>query len=92
MKVLLSQLRPAKPKTKSKSTVSAKTDSMNRSVKMECDLRGMALDEALMELDRYLDLAIMSGLHEVSIIHGKGTGTLRTGIQRHLKGLRLVNS
>ncbi len=92
MKVLLSQLRPAKPKTKSKSTVSAKTDSMNRSVKMECDLRGMALDEALMELDRYLDLAIMSGLHEVSIIHGKGTGTLRTGIQRHLKGLRQVNS
>ena len=92
MKVLLSQLRPAKPNTKSKSTVSAKTDSMNRSVKMECDLRGMALDEALMELDRYLDLAIMSGLHEVSIIHGKGTGTLRTGIQRHLKGLRQVNS
>lgn len=92
MKVPLSQLRPAKPKTKSKSTVSAKTDSMNRSVKMECDLRGMALDEALMELDRYLDLAIMSGLHEVSIIHGKGTGTLRTGIQRHLKGLRQVNS
>ena len=92
MKVPLSQLRPAKPKTKSKSTVSTKTDSMNRSVKMECDLRGMALDEALMELDRYLDLAIMSGLHEVSIIHGKGTGTLRTGIQRHLKGLRQVNS
>lgn len=92
MKVLLSQLRPAKPKPKSKSTVSAKTDGMNRSVKMECDLRGMALDEALMELDRYLDLAIMSGLHEVSIIHGKGTGTLRTGIQRHLKGLRQVNS
>lgn len=92
MKVMLSQLRPAKTQGKNKTTVSSKTNNKNRSVKMESDLRGMALDEALMELDRYLDMALMSGLHEVSIIHGKGTGTLRMGIHRHLKGLRQVKS
>ena len=92
MKVQLNQLRPAKSRSAVKSTVSAKSDSKGRSVKMECDLRGMSLDEALMELDRYLDMALLSGLHEVSIIHGKGTGTLRTGIHRHLKGLRQVKS
>ena len=59
---------------------------------MECDLRGMALDEALLELDRYLDMAVMSGLHEVSISHGKGTGTLRSGIQTHLKQTPQVKS
>ena len=38
-----------------------------------------------MELDQYLDGAVMSGLPTVTIIHGKGTGALRTGIHQHLK-------
>lgn len=92
MKVQLNQLKLTTVLPKKKTTVSTKTDSKNKSVKMECDLRGLALDEALMELDRYLDMAVMSGLHEVSIIHGKGTGTLRTGIQRHLKDTKQVKS
>lgn len=92
MKVLLSQLKLSKPEKKSKTTVSAKTDSAGRSVKMECDLRGLALDEALMELDRYLDMVVMSGLHEVSIIHGKGSGILRSGIHKHLKNTKIVKS
>lgn len=52
---------------------------------LECDVRGLSLDEAIFEVERYLDSVVMAGLHEVSIIHGKGTGTLRSGIQRHLK-------
>ena len=52
---------------------------------MEIDVRGRAIDEALPEIDRYLDEAMLAGLHEVNIIHGKGTGVLRTGVQRHLK-------
>lgn len=54
-------------------------------VKPEVDLRGMLLEEALLEADKYLDEASMAGLNTVSIIHGKGTGVLRTGIQNMLK-------
>ncbi len=55
------------------------------SVKTEVDLRGMLLEEALLEADKFLDESSMAGLHSVSIIHGKGTGTLRSGIQQMLR-------
>ena len=54
-------------------------------MKSEVDLRGMLLEEALMEADKFLDESSMAGLNTVSIIHGKGTGTLRTGIQNMLR-------
>ena len=54
-------------------------------VPMEVDVRGMTLDEAIAAVDIYLADATLAGLNEVSIIHGKGTGVLRTGIQRHLR-------
>jgi len=54
-------------------------------VKSEVDLRGMLLEEALLETDKFLDEASMAGLTSVSIIHGKGTGTLRAGIQQMLR-------
>ena len=41
--------------------------------------------EAMAEVDQYLDEAVLAGLNEVTIVHGKGTGILRDGIQRHLK-------
>ena len=65
------------------------------SVKSEVDLRGMTLEEAEMETDKFLDECAMAGLKTVSIIHGKGTGTLRSGIQNmlrrhpHVKSFRL---
>ncbi len=71
--------------------------SRDDSVKMELDLRGENLEEAIMEVDRFLDEAFLSGLGQVSIIHGKGTGVLRTGIQQylrrhgHVKSFRLGN-
>ena len=91
----LSQLRlirqaPAKEKT----TVKAKTGMMTRTVKSECDVRGMNLEEALDAVSLYLDEAVLAGLNEVYIIHGKGTGILRAGIQqdlrknKHVKGFR----
>lgn len=54
-------------------------------VKTEVDLRGMLLEEALLEADKFLDNASMAGLNMVSIIHGKGTGTLRSGITQMLR-------
>ena len=92
LKAHLSQLRIVEPAKEKKSTVLAKTGAATRSVPLELDVRGMAQDEALPEVDRYLDEATLAGLHEVSIIHGKGTGVLRTGIQRHLKGHMDVKS
>ena len=68
------------------------SQSQSRTVRMECDVRGMALDEALMEVEQYLDEAVMAGMNEVSIVHGKGTGILRQGIQRHLKTYPHVKS
>ena len=52
---------------------------------MELDLRGMASDEGIMETDRFLDRCVLSGLNNVTIIHGKGTGVLRKAIREHLK-------
>jgi DNA mismatch repair protein MutS2 len=49
------------------------------------DVRGRMVDEALMEVDRYLDDAVLNGRQEVQIINGKGTGALRKGIQDYLR-------
>lgn len=85
MKVHLSQLRLVEPEKPKKSRVINKTSASRPSVPMEVDVRGMTLDEAIGQVDIYLADATLAGLNEVSIIHGKGTGVLRTGIQRHLK-------
>ena len=89
----LSQLRlikeaPAKEKT----TVKAKTGMLTRTVKSECDVRGMNLEEALDAVSLYLDEAVLAGLNEVYVIHGKGTGILRAGIQQDLRKNKHVKS
>ena len=53
--------------------------------KMDIDIRGMTVDEGILEIDKYLDDISLIGLQEVSIIHGKGTGKLRIGVQAYLK-------
>lgn len=67
------------------------TVSVNRSsVRNEIDLRGKMVDEAVFELETYLDRAMMNSYSEVYIIHGKGTGALREGIINYLKNCRYV--
>ncbi len=63
-----------------------------RVVSGEVDIRGMASDEALLELDRYIDNALVSGLETIRIIHGKGTGVLRQSVQTHLRSHKAVKS
>ena len=63
----------------------------DKSVGLSIDVRGKLVD-AIIEVDRYLENAAMNGLNEVMIIHGKGTGALRAGIQSYLKTHRLVES
>lgn len=56
-----------------------------RSVTTEVDLRGQTVEEALMNLDMFIDNAVLSGVGSINIIHGKGTGVLRKAVAQHLK-------
>lgn len=85
MKAHISQLRLVEAEKPAQSRVLNKASSARPAVPMEVDVRGMNLEEALNAVDTYLADATLAGLNEVSVIHGKGTGVLRAGIQRHLK-------
>jgi len=52
---------------------------------LSLDIRGKMVDEAIVEVDRYIDDASINGRGELSIIHGKGTGALRNGVQAYLR-------
>jgi DNA mismatch repair protein MutS2 len=59
-------------------------------VKLELDLRGERYEDALLKVEKYIDDALLSGYPRVSIIHGKGTGALRQGVQEYLRNLSVV--
>ena len=61
-------------------------DKQIASLSAELDLRGQNGDDGCFMIDKYLDDAALAGLEAVTIIHGKGTGALRTAIWQHLKG------
>jgi DNA mismatch repair protein MutS2 len=61
-------------------------------VSLELDLRGERFENALLRVEKYLDDAVLAGYPRVSIIHGKGTGALRTGVKELLKNHRSVKS
>jgi len=50
------------------------------------------VDDACMELDRFIDNALITGIYEFYVVHGKGTGALRTGVQQYLKNHPRVKS
>lgn len=58
---------------------------INASASSTVDLRGKTVEEAILDLDMFIDSVIRSGLNEITIIHGKGTGALRKGIHIHLR-------
>ncbi len=63
---------------------------MSASVREEIDLHGLTVEEAIPQLDDFLYSAFQAGLHRVWIIHGKGSGTLRREVVRHLHSHSLV--
>lgn len=63
-----------------------------KNINSEIDIRGYTLEEALESVDKYLDDALIAGLSMVSIIHGKGTGTLRNGIHKYLRSSSRVKA
>ncbi len=87
-RVPLSNLRLIEQKTTQapRGSVKNRTASRaSRSAETDLDLRGMASDEGLLEVDRFIDNAVMAGLPQITIIHGKGTGVLRAAVQQHLR-------
>ena len=99
MKLNVSELRLVeKDKTKQKNKGNAKA-SMNpkrnvasRQVQQELDIRGYASDEGVMEVEMFINHAVMTGLTLVTVIHGKGTGVLRKAVHARLKTLPVVKS
>lgn len=65
---------------------------MNIEAQTRLDVRGMTVDECLIELDRFIDHGMRTGLSEFTIVHGKGTGALRTACTRYLKQSPYVKS
>lgn len=66
--------------------------SKSMSVRPEINLLGKTVDEAVAELDKYLDDALLSHLSTVRVVHGKGTGALRKGIHEYLRRQKHVKS
>jgi len=89
--VKLKDLRMAKDDTPQKGAGKIRLEK-DRQVGMELDIRGMLVDDALLVVDRYIDNAVLCGLSEINIIHGKGTGALRAGVQDFLRTHKRVKS
>ena len=79
-------------KEKNAGRVSTGFASKAKTATTEIDVRGQTLDEALMNVDKFIDDCCLGGVGTVTIIHGKGTGVLRKGIQDMLKRHKRIKS
>lgn len=78
-------LAEGKQKEKERSFASFKRQVHTEGSSLEVDVRGMTLLDAIEKVDKFIDNAVINGLKTVTIIHGKGTGVLRQGIQDYLR-------
>ena len=83
--MLIDQQRPKSATRKKNSTYGAMYRQKAQTVSTSIDVRGKNLDDALMDVEKYIDDAFMSGLGEVTIIHGRGEGVLSKGIRAELR-------
>lgn len=83
--------RIAQEKAKVERTI-ARVQSNRETIRTELDLRGTNVDEAILAIDKYIDEALLAGLHQVRFIHGLGTGALRRGVQEYLRQHRAVQT
>jgi DNA mismatch repair protein MutS2 len=91
---IIEEINPYAPAKKRNQSTGMGSLKMNNAlnIRPEINLRGKTVDEAIFELDKYLDDAMMSRLSSVRVVHGKGTGTLRNAIQNYLKTHKQVKS
>ncbi len=86
---LITEQTKERPKTRN---IKGKTEISPKTAIMELDIRGYNCEEGLMEVERYIDNSVMSGIHNIGIIHGKGTGVLRSAVHSFLKRCPQVKS
>ncbi|MCR5522783.1 MAG: endonuclease MutS2 [Clostridia bacterium] len=79
----------SKPKSSARVSGESKLD-MKAQTKL--DLRGMTVDDCLLELDRFIDQSLRAGIAEFTVVHGKGTGALRKAVTQYLKSSPYVKS
>lgn len=82
IKLLSGTPKENKPRTRN---VRGLTPKSQRTTSRELDIRGFACDEGLMEVDKFLDEAVLAGIETATIIHGKGTGVLKKAVRTHLR-------
>ncbi len=92
MKVDISDLEILDAGRAKEAPVTRRTISADKDIRMELDVRGETVDDALLRIDKYLDDAVMAGLRRIVIIHGKGTGALRDAVRRYLGNHPQVSS
>ncbi|RUL46492.1 MULTISPECIES: endonuclease MutS2 [Lysinibacillus] len=92
MKLEESDLQFVKPDKEKQTVAMTNVRNRNSHVKLELDLRGERYEDAILRTEKYIDDALLANYPRVSIIHGKGTGALRQGIQSYLKGHKRVKS
>ena len=85
-------LKQEKVKVPQRSVTRTIRSDVKRTASAEVDVRGENAIDAIMEVDRAIDAAVMQGLHQITIIHGKGTGVLRKEIQAHLRKHPLIRT
>ncbi len=86
----LVEKQPQEEEAKVKTGAGAISRSKQMSISPECNIIGMRVDEAMPIVDKYLDDAYLAHLPQCSIIHGRGTGALKTAVHAHLKKLKYV--
>ena len=79
-------------KSKFKKGISIKLENTSKNCSTKIDVMGLNVDEAILEIDKFLDTAYMNHISPVTILHGKGTGKLKQGIHAFLKNNKYVKS
>ncbi|MEG0286917.1 MAG: endonuclease MutS2 [Vagococcus sp.] len=85
-------LAPEKEPARRMTTIKSDGGGSRSSVKTQLDLRGKRFEEAVSEVDQYIDAALLAGYPQVTIVHGRGTGALKKGVQDYLRSHRRVKS
>ncbi len=90
--VKISEIKKIQPKNEKKIISSGRKLPKTDFVSTELRVMGLTTEEAIVEVDKFISTALLAGLHEIKIIHGTGTGTLRKAIQSHLKSLKEIDT
>ena len=85
-------LNSIKKESNTKKDYSSRKEFKVRNISSEINVIGQNIDEACFAIDKYLDNCVLSGLPSIRIVHGKGTGALRSGIHKFLKSHPHVKS